>query len=113
MEITITARHMVLNDNLREYIKSETLRLERFFGRIVEAHVVLKQEKFRFSSEIIITLPMNTNLTAFSESKDIRHSFDKTIQKLEMQVRRFKERLKNHREPIGRKESIVNKNRGE
>jgi ribosome hibernation promoting factor len=92
MKPTITTRHFELNDSLRERTEERLLKLQRIFDRILDARVVVTLEKNRYTAEAIVTAngtPLTSHVTADSD----KTALELVLDKLEMQVRRHKDRL--------------------
>ena len=92
MKPTITTRHFELSDSLRERTEERILKLQRIFDRILEARVVVTLEKNRYTAEAVVTAngtPLTSHVTAGDEKTALEHVLDK----LEMQLRRHKDRL--------------------
>jgi putative sigma-54 modulation protein len=97
MEVTITARHFQLDPSLREYLEAEIAGLTRFFERILEVHVILEQEGYRQAAEIVVHLPRTHRIRAQGEGKDMRLAFDAAVEKLETQIKRYKEKFRENK----------------
>ncbi len=96
MNVNITGKHMEMSDALRSYIENCLKKLEHYFDKIVDANVVLAVEKHRHICEI------NLNVNGFrihakESSPDMYASVDTVIDKLEKQIKKFKDKLKNHK----------------
>src|SRR5438067_13879522 len=66
-------------------------RLERYARDIHEAHLVVTLEKYRFLVEV--TLRVNHHeLVSREESTDARTALDQTVDRVETQLRKLKER---------------------
>ena len=92
MQPTITTRHFELSDSLRERTEERLLKLQRIFDRILDARVVVSLEKNRYTAEVIVTAngtPLTSHVTADSDKTALEQALDK----LEMQLRRHKDRL--------------------
>ena len=93
MNIATTARHYDLAPALKDYAEGKVLHLKRYFDHIVNAHVVFSLEKYRHKVEI--TLHVNgKDFVSVEESDDMYASVDGAVDKLETQLRRFKEKIK-------------------
>jgi ribosome hibernation promoting factor len=91
MQITTTARHCELDSSLKTYARTRLERLERYARDIHEAHLVVTLEKYRFLVEI--TLRVNHHeLVSREESNDARTAIDQTVDRVESQLRKLKER---------------------
>ncbi len=91
MQITTTARHCELEPELKTYARTRLERLERYARDIHEAHLVVTLEKYRFLVEV--TLRVNHHeLVSREESNDARTAIDQTVDRVEVQLRKLKER---------------------
>ncbi|HVP36170.1 MAG TPA: HPF/RaiA family ribosome-associated protein, partial [Terriglobales bacterium] len=52
MEIRTTARHFELTPELKEFVDKEISRLERYYDRIINSHLILEEEGYRKSAEL-------------------------------------------------------------
>lgn len=92
MQVKVTGRHVEVSPALRTYAEEKIGRLERYVDKIVDAHVILSIEKYRHIAEI--TLHANSiTIRGEEESGDMYSSLDLVIDKIERQVRRYKERI--------------------
>jgi putative sigma-54 modulation protein len=96
MRITVTCRHCELEPALRTYVEDKVARLARFFDRVDEAHVVFQTEGHR--SIVDITVHASRAVISSEQSADdLRSAFDRSIDKVERQIRRYKERIRHHK----------------
>lgn len=96
MNVNFTGKHMEMSDALKSYIENGLKKLEHYFDKIVDANVVLTVEKHRHICEV------NLNVNGFrihakESSPDMYASVDTVIDKLEKQIKKFKDKLKNHK----------------
>ncbi len=104
MDLNITTRHFEgLTDPLRSDIETRIAKLEKFFDRIVEAKVTLSEEKNRQIAEVSIHLPGGIRLLAKEEAGDMWASVEKAIKKIEVQVKKVKDRKKDRKRTTLRK----------
>lgn len=108
MKITITSRHESLTEGLRTHIEDKIHRVEKYLGKIREAHVILNFEKRRHICEINLH-GKSLSLAATGSSHDMYQSIDEALKKMERQVVKVKEkRVGRHREGmLARPRSIV------
>jgi putative sigma-54 modulation protein len=96
MQINITFRHVEPSDSLKNYVNEKLERLKKYFDRVVEGHVVLSQEKIRYTAEI--TLSTNgIRMNAKYECADFHSAIDNAISRMERQLKRHKEKIKSHK----------------
>lgn len=96
MQINITARHLVLTDAIADYVNKKVEKCQRYFDHLVWAQVILSVEKYRQVAEIIIHAA-KTTFRAQEESIDLYAAIDLAVDKIEKQLRKYKEKFKIHR----------------
>jgi len=93
MNISTTARHYDLAPALKDYAEEKVQNLKKYFDHIVNAHVVFSLEKYR--NKVEITLHVNgADFASEDESDDMYISVDRSIEKLERQLKRHKDKIK-------------------
>jgi putative sigma-54 modulation protein len=93
MNISTTARQYDLAPALKDYAEGKVQHLKRYFDHIVNAHLVFSLEKYRHKVEI--TLHVNgKDFVSEDESDDMYLSVDRSIDKLERQLKRHKDKIK-------------------
>ena len=95
MHLKITGQHLDLTDALKNYVNEKIGGVDQYFDNVIDAEVVLRQEKFRNSIEVTLFAAGQT-LHAEAEDKDMYAAIDAASDKLERQVIRYKEKLTNH-----------------
>ncbi len=93
MQINITFRHLESSEGLKEYVRKKIGRLEKYFEGPVEAHVILKAEKFRQEAEVILRGD-GMDVTAREETQDMYEAIDLVTDVLEKQIKRLREKRK-------------------
>jgi len=96
MEISFTFRHMEPSTELRSYVEEKVYKVKKYFDSPVEAHIVLKIEKFRHIADMTISIDGN-KIKAVDESGDMYSSIDQAMDKIEEQLRRLMSRKKEYR----------------
>lgn len=95
MRVTVTGRHMELTSALRNYIESNLEKLAHHFDKVIDADVVLSVEKHRHIAEV--NLHANgVRIHGKETSADMYASVDAVMNKLERQVRKYKDRINRH-----------------
>lgn len=93
MNISTTSRHYELAPALKDYAESKVQHLKKYFDHIVQANLVFSLEKYRHKVEI--SLHVNgRDFVSVEESDDMYVSVDRSIDKLESQLRRHKDKIK-------------------
>lgn len=93
MKITITGRHFEISDSLRQHVDDEAAKIERFFDGIVDCSVTMSVEKHRHCAEVTVNVYEHT-LRSSHESDDMIQSIDKALEKMERQLKRVHDKLR-------------------
>ncbi|MFQ5824640.1 MAG: ribosome hibernation-promoting factor, HPF/YfiA family [bacterium] len=95
MRINFTARHFKAPEKLKEYAEKKVQRLKRYYDGIIDCEIILDYEKLNQVAEISAKV-YGQRLVAIEKSEDIFKSIDLAVDKLERQLKKFKEKLRNH-----------------
>lgn len=98
MKLILSGRGVDLDERLRSYATEKLARAERFFDRIIKMEVELRHERNpRVKSpdrvEVTVKTPLQT-VRVHGEGSDHFAAIDVAADRLEMQMRKVKERLK-------------------
>ncbi|WP_243373040.1 ribosome-associated translation inhibitor RaiA [Geotalea sp. SG265] len=108
MQITTTFRHMDPSDALKSYTEEKLERVKKYIDEPIVAQVFLTVEKIRHSADVTITAKGIT-IKAAEETNDMYAAIDAVVDKIERQLRRYKERIKAHKPSTDTRERIVQK----
>jgi len=97
MKVNITARHFELTNELRGRVEEEVGKLTRFFEHIISANAVLAVEGYRHMAEISVKVYGST-LTGKGESDQMQVSIEQAVDKLAVQVKKYKGKLKDRKQ---------------
>lgn len=96
MKTTITVRHLDLDDDIKSYAEKKLEKAETFFDQIIEAHMVLSAEKHRRIAEVTLNAK-NATFHADAETENMYASIDSVIEKIDAQVKKYKEKLRDRK----------------
>ncbi|OGX29803.1 MAG: ribosomal subunit interface protein [Omnitrophica WOR_2 bacterium RIFCSPLOWO2_12_FULL_51_24] len=96
MNVVITGRHFDVTEGIKSHINDKIVKLDKFYHKILEAHVILSVEKFRHVAEITV-IGKQIKVTATETTSDMYASIDKAIASLEKQLRKLHDKVKEHR----------------
>ena len=103
MQVNITFRHLEPTEALKAHVKEKVEHIRRYVDRPGEAHAVLYLENLDHHADITMkTGPFFVRGRAKSE--DMYASIDLAADKIERQLKKYKEKLKNHKAtllPVG------------
>lgn len=95
MQLTISGQHIAITDPIRAYVSEKFERIVRHFDHVTNTNVVLRVEKNRHLAEATINgtgAPLHAN----AEAGDMYAAIDALTAKLDHQVRRHKEKTRDH-----------------
>ena len=95
MQISTTARHCELDPEIRAFAHQRIEKITRFASDIREVHLTVTAEKFRHVAEIILRID-HQELVAHEESAEMRAAIDRAVDRIEEQLRRYKDRRSDH-----------------
>jgi len=105
MQLNLSGHHIEITSALREYVANKMERLERHFDHVINIHVILSVEKLQQKAEATIHVS-GANIFAKVENEDMYKAIDELTDKLDRQIKKHKEKLKDHHQAEG---SIKNK----
>ncbi len=97
MQISLTFRNTDAEDWLKEHVNKRLLKLKRYIDTPVEAHVILSVEKFRNVAEVKLS-GKGITINGKEEEKEMVTAIDNVIDKIERQLKKHKEKIRNHKE---------------
>ena len=111
-DIAVTFRHLEATSSLKEYAKEKVSKVKQFFGSKNEISIVLSSEKHRYMADITLKTKKIT-INAREETDDMYSAIDLAVDKLDRQMKKYKEKIKHHkvtsmpREITGRDDSTL------
>jgi putative sigma-54 modulation protein len=96
MQITTTFRHLEPSDALKSYAEEKLERIKKYIDEPMVAQVFMTVEKIRHCAEITLNAKGIT-IKASEETNDMYAAIDAVVDKIERQLRRYKERIKAHK----------------
>ena len=101
MQLNLTGHHVDITDSLQNYVETKFERLERHFDHVTNVHVILTVEKQRQKAEATIHVS-GADVFADSENADMYASIDALVDKLDRQIKKYKEKIQDHHRSEGR-----------
>ena len=106
MQIELTGHHVDITPALRNFVNDKFKRLERHFDHVINSHVVLKVEKLRHHAEASLLVSRN-RIFADATADNMYVAIDSLIDKLDRQIVKHKEKLKDHHNSEGAHRNLV------
>ncbi len=95
MQINITGHHVDVTPALRAYVTEKMQKITRHFDQVNSINVILNVEKLQQQAEATVSAAGRT-LFATDTASDMYASIDGLVDKLDRQVRRYKDRITDH-----------------
>jgi putative sigma-54 modulation protein len=95
MDIHITAKHLQLTEPIRRHVQEKAQKAQKYFDRITRIQVVLSVEKRIHQAEVVVHAPKQM-FRALAQSNDLYAAMDSASSKIDAQIKKYKERLRNH-----------------
>jgi putative sigma-54 modulation protein len=96
MKVEYVARKTTLNDQVRQLAEKKLAKIRKYFNDILDIRVEVEQERHLFVADLFVR-GKDFDLKSTSQNKDLGAAIQDAIDKLEIQARRAKTRLKSHK----------------
>ena len=97
MQIKISARHGHLSEATQEFIREKAQKLLHFFERIMSIEVTVDLKNDLKFVEFLVSAEHKHDFVAHESHADLMAAVDLTLDKLALQLRRYKEKIQDHR----------------
>ena len=96
MKISVTFRNGEGENWQKVYAEERIQKLKKYLDTPAEAHIIISMEKFRNFVEINLS-SNGWNINAKEEAKDMHLALDSCIEKIERQLKKQKEKIREHK----------------
>jgi putative sigma-54 modulation protein len=96
MQVNITFRQLEPTDALKSHVQEKVQHIQRYIDRPTEAHAVLRVEHLHHHAEITMKAG-RFSLRGRARSEDMYASIDAAAEKIERQLKKHKERVRDHK----------------
>jgi len=97
VQIEISTRHGVLGLEQQSYLRDKAEKLLKYFGRLMAIEVAVEQIKHAWQVEIKVSAEHKHDFFASEQGMTPEVAMDQCVHKIEHQLRRYKERVQNHK----------------
>jgi putative sigma-54 modulation protein len=99
MQLSTTFRHMDASQAVRDYAEEKLDKIRKYFQKDpIAAHAVFSVERgFNHVADINITLPNGILINAKETTEDMYSSIDLATARIERQVRKWKDKIRDHK----------------
>ena len=103
VQIKISTRHGHISEEVQKHIQEKAGKLLHFFARISMIEVTLDHQKDMKVVELAVNAEHKHDFFAKEENPDLYTAVDLVIDKVEHQIRKYKEKIQDHRKtpPMG------------
>jgi ribosome hibernation promoting factor len=96
MEVEITGRQLEVTPALRAYVLDKVSKADKYVARSFGARVILEVDNLTHVAEVILNVK-GAQITAKADAEEMYAAIDKAMDKVEHQLRRYKEKLAHHK----------------
>lgn len=96
MKIEYVARKVKITDQVKELAEKKLGKIEKYFSDIMDLRIEVRQERHLNVVDILVKAK-NYDVKASSQHKEMTTALQEAAEKLEIQARRLKARLKDHK----------------
>jgi putative sigma-54 modulation protein len=97
VQIKISTRHGHLNEETQNHIREKAGKLLHFFQRIMQIEVVVDVKDDDKFVEFLVSAEHKHDFVASERNPNLLAAVDLVLEKLEKQVRKYKEKVQDHR----------------
>jgi len=105
MQIAVTFRHMESSDPVRDYLEEKLSRVKKYIDEPIDAQATLSVQKIRHSAEVTL-VAKGITIKGKEETNDMYAAIDAVVDKIERQLKRYKEKIKQHKPISGRERQV-------
>jgi len=102
MHIEVTFKNIDPSDALRDYVTKRLSKIRKFIDRPIDARVVLYVEKIRHRADVSLNAD-GIMINAVEVTEDMYSAIDMVMDKIERQVKRYKEKMQVRKSPVSLK----------
>ena len=98
MQIELTTRHGHISDDTREFLTRKAEKLLTYFERVTAITVTVDFENTHLIKvEILVDAEHKHDFVASDAGEDVVATFDRVMHKMEQQIRKYKEKIQDHK----------------
>jgi len=93
--VVVTGRHVHVTDGMKQHAIDKISKLDKIGDRIIDVHVTMDIQKLSHRCDIMMKYGQ-TFIRSHADTTDMYVSIDQAVSKLNRQLRRYRNRLKQH-----------------
>lgn len=112
VQVAITCKHGQLKANQQEYITRKSEKLLTYFERVTAINVTVTFDNGQVRTEILVDAEHKHNFVANDVGDELIPTFDVTLHKMEQQIKKYKEKIQDHRRGLTERDLPEKEDRG-
>ena len=110
MHLSFTFRNLDTSDALKAYALEKLERINKYFPDPIKAHIVFSQQRNHVHAiDVQITLHNGLLVKGQEATEDFHSSIDLVMAKIERQLRRYKDRIRDHKPASGPERAMMHR----
>lgn len=110
MHLLFTFRNLENSDTLKEYASEKLERINKYFPDPIKVHIVFSQQRnYLHVVDVQITLHNGLVVKGQEATEDFHSSIDLVMAKIERQLRRYKDRIRDHKPASGPERAMLHR----
>lgn len=110
MHLLFTFRNLETSDTLKEYASEKLERINKYFPDPIKVHIVFSQQRnYLHVVDVQITLHNGLVVKGQEATEDFHSSIDLVMAKIERQLRRYKDRIRDHKPASGPERAMLHR----
>ncbi|RLT19383.1 MAG: ribosome-associated translation inhibitor RaiA [Planctomycetota bacterium] len=97
VQIKVACRHGHISEESQNYIKAKAEKLTHLFDRLTMIEVTVDHQKDGFWVEFLVQAEHKHDFVAHEKCDDLNSAVNAALDKAQMQLRRYKEKIQDHR----------------
>lgn len=93
--IHVTGRDVYVTEAMKSYAIEKVSKIERFSSRIIDVQITMDIQKLDHRVDIVLKVD-HIKIKSQASSTDMYASIDKAVEKIERQLRKYKQRIQEH-----------------
>ena len=106
MQIAVTFRHMESSDAVRSYVEEKLAKVKKYIEEPIDAQVVLSVQKKIYQRAEVTMVAKGLTMKSVEEKDNMYAAIDLMVDKIERQLKRYKEKLKKHKGGTGKQRQV-------
>jgi len=100
VQIKVSIRHGHLADAIQDRIKEKASKLTHLFDRLTMIEVTVDHQREQHLVEFLVQAEHKHDFVARESNPDLMAAVDLGLDKISMQIRRYKEKVQDHRRDV-------------